>query len=782
VTVAKAKTLNRLEFDKILEQLARHAVSPLGRERALALVPVRDLDLVRQYQAETEEGCRLLRLEPNADFGGWHDIREAVRRAERGLVLDGETLFGIGRTLTAVRVQKKFLGDRRERYPLLAAWADRAPVFPELERRLNMCLLPGGEVADGASPRLADLRRRLQAAREQVRERLEKLIRSPAQQKYLQEALITIREGRYVVPVKTEYKNQVPGLVHDQSASGATLFVEPLTVVEANNEIRRLEAAEKKEVQRILAELSAGVAQVAADVLRAVEVLGHLDFVLAKARLSREWRAVPPRIEEGAYLEFRQARHPLIRENVVAIDGRLGRDFDLLVLTGPNTGGKTVALKTMGLLVLMAQAGLQVPASDCAVGLFAEVFADIGDEQSIEHSLSTFSAHMANLVDILGQAGAESLVLIDELGTGTDPTEGAALAQAILEELHRRRIRGVATTHYGVLKEFAAGRDRVENASVEFDLQTLKPTFRLVTGRPGRSYAFEIAARLGMPAGLIARARELLTADQRRTGELLERLERTQQDAERLREASRRALQEAADLKARYEAELASLLEKKRELRERAAREARELLRQVRREAAEIIRALREKSQAQSNRERELAIQETRRRLERLEDKLPADQPPVRAREVPASLKAGETVFIPRYGQRGVTLEPSRNGEVRVQVGAVKVSLPLTEVLRTDAAPAENPRPSTVLVQKSREVKTELDLRGLRVEEALAEVEKYLDAAVLSGVPRVYLIHGLGTGALRNAVHGLLKGDRRIRSFRLGERDEGGLGVTVVEF
>ncbi|MBE0466204.1 MAG: endonuclease MutS2 [Candidatus Desulforudis sp.] len=782
MTIASEKVLVRLEFDKILEQLARHTVSPLGRERALALRAVDDLDLVRTWQAETEEGSNLFRLDPNADFGGWHDIREPVERAVRGLVLEGETLFQIGQTLGAVRIQKKFLAERRDRYPLLAARAATVLDFPEPEQKIKKCILPGGEVTDGASAKLADVRRRLQAARAKVRETLERLVRSPAQQKYLQEPIITIRQGRYVVPVKIEYRNQVPGLVHDQSASGATLFVEPLTVVDKNNEIRRLESAEKQEIQKILAELSSAVARVAPDVLHAVDLLGYLDFVLGKARLSRQQGAVPPRVDRGAYLAFRKARHPLIRENVVAIDGGLGRDFDLLVLTGPNAGGKTVALKTFGLLVLMTQAGLHVPASECAVGLFSDVFADIGDEQSIENSLSTFSSHVANLVEIVGRVGPASLVLIDELGTGTDPTEGAALAQAILEELHRRRVRGVATTHYGELKQFASGRDRVENASVEFDVDTLEPSFRLVTGRPGRSYAFEIALRLGMPEAVVYRAREFLSDDQREAARLLQQLEKTQQEAERLREAAREAAREADDLRRRYESELADLLEKKSALRERAAREAQELVRQARRETEAVIRDLRESMHADSNRVREQAIQEARRRIGRLGAGLPVADVPETAAGVPEALESGEQVFIPRYGQRGVTLGPSRDGEVQVQVGAVKVSLPLVEVRRTTPAPVAQPAGSNVMLEKTREVGLELDLRGLRTEEALNELEKYLDDAALAGLPRVHLIHGMGTGALRSAVHSFLKADGRIRSFRLGGRGEGGLGVTVVEF
>ncbi|MEW6541527.1 MAG: endonuclease MutS2 [Bacillota bacterium] len=784
MTVACEKTLSRLEFDKVLERLAGQTLSALGRERAAALRPAADLDVVRRFQAETEEGHNILRLEPNADFGGWYDVREPVHRAARGQVLDGGLLFQIGQTLGAIRTQKKFFTDRRERYPLLAGLAGTMPVFPELEKRLVKSILPGGEVADGASARLADLRRRLQAGRLQVRERLERLVRSPAQQKYLQEPIITIREGRYVVPVKIEFRGQVPGLVHDQSASGATLFVEPMAVVDKNNELRRLEAAEKQEILKILTELSAAVAQAAEEILPAVDQLGHFDFVLAKARLSRQMAAVPPLLADGASLSFSRARHPLIRENVVAVDGRVGLDFDLLVLTGPNTGGKTVVLKTIGLLVLMAQSGLHVPASSCAVGVFDRVFADIGDEQSIENSLSTFSSHMANLVGIIGEVGAKSLVLVDELGTGTDPTEGAALAQAILDELHRRGTRGVVTTHYGELKEFATGRDRVENASVEFDLETLEPTFRLITGRPGRSYAFEIALRLGMPETIVSGARSFLAPEQRQTAELLRRLEETRQEAQRRLEAAGQEAREASGLKQRYEAELASLLDKKAAIKERAVLEAQELIRQVRRESEEIVRELRRQINAGTNREKEQAIQQARSGIDRLGAVLPDPAVPETVEGAPERLEDGEAVFILRFGQQGVTLGPSRDGEVQVQVGAVKVNLPLAEVRRSVCAPRSvPPAAGTVMVQKTRDdVRMQLDLRGLRAEEALAELEKYLDEAFLAGLPRAYIIHGLGTGVLRAAVQNHLKGDGRIRSFRPGDRGEGGLGVTVIEF
>ncbi len=785
MSIADEGTLKRLEWNKIIERLGRHCVSQPGRELVSRLLPVADVDEVRRLQEETEEAVRVLRLEPGADFSAWPDVRDGLKRAGRGLVLEAEMIYDIGQVLRAVRITRRFFTDRRELYPRLAGRAGYMTPAPELEKRILAAVMPGGELADNASDRLGDLRRRIQRARQQVKESLDRLIRSPANQKYLQDPIVTIREGRYVVPVKIEYRNQLPGLVHDQSASGATLFVEPMAVVEKNNEIRRLQAAEKQEIYRILSDLSTLIGAVSEETLNAVDILAYLDFSLAKGRFSLELRAVPPAIETGAFISSRHARHPLIpRETAVPVDFRVGQDFDILVLTGPNTGGKTVALKTVGLMVLMAQAGLQVPAEDCTVGMFGRLFADIGDEQSIEDSLSTFSSHMRNIVNIVRDVTPDSLVLIDELGTGTDPTEGAALAQSILEEILSRGAKAVATTHFSELKHFATVNERVQNASVEFDSVTLEPLYKLVIGRPGRSNAFEIASRLGLPEELVQRARGYLTVDQRRADELLRNLELTQQEAEKAREEAGRLRREAEALKQRYEAEWERLQEKKQAIREKAAEQAQEQLRRIRQEGEEIIRTLRERIKQESNREREQAIQDARERISGLHKIAPSR--PVRAAGkgvVPNELKPGETVYIPRFGQNGQVIAVPKPNEAVVQVGSIRVNLGFAELRRTEAvsAPARETTPMMVM-EKAKDFKAELDMRGMRAEEALAQLDKYLDDALLSGVSRVYLIHGKGTGALRAAVAEHLRGDRRVKSFRLGETGEGGAGVTVVDF
>ncbi|MFZ5898776.1 MAG: endonuclease MutS2 [Bacillota bacterium] len=779
--VADARTLERLEFNKILERLARHVSSPLGREGALALTPTSDLASITRMLAETGEAVLLLRLDPTAELGGWYDVRESLAKAERGAVLEGEALSRIGLTLGAVQRIKKFFKERGERYPILSRRASSLISFPEIEQQIRKAILPGGEVADEATPRLADLRRRIQQMRLQVKEYLEKVIRSASYQKFLQEPIVTIREGRYVLPVKHEYRNQVPGLVHDQSASGATLFIEPMAVVEKNNEIRRLEAAEKQEVFRILSELTAKVGGVVSDIYLDIEILGFIDLAMAKGMLAGELRAVSPEVREGAFLSFRSARHPLIKGEAVPISCSIGVDYDTLVLTGPNTGGKTVALKTVGLMVLMAQAGLFVPAEECRLGVFTRVFADIGDEQSIENELSTFSSHVRNVVEILSEADAGSLVLIDELGTGTDPTEGAALAQAVLTELHGRRAKTVATSHFGELKHLAATHPRIQNASVEFDFETLKPTYRLIVGRPGRSNAFEIARRLGLPDRLVQTARSYLADEQLRAEELLGQLERMQREADIAREQAMQFREQARKAAEKHESELANLLAKKKTYLEKAAEDAQWALRSLRLESEAIIRELREKLRSDSERDRQLAIQEARQRIDRLNEMVPQVQyvPPS---ETQRPVSVGDTVHLPRFGQFGQVVAIGKDGEAQVQVGAVKLSVPLSEIrLAKDQPRPRQEKRRDVAFEKACDFSIELDLRGHRVDEALLEVEKYLDDAVLAGASRVYLIHGKGTGALRSAVQQLLKENRHVKSFRLGDQGEGGSGVTVVD-
>jgi len=822
------KLLGRLEYEKVLGRLASFCVSAAGRELALGLRPQSEEEPIRRAQAETTEGRELLRLEPLADLGGWPDVRREVARTQQGGALGPGELFAVGQALETCRRYQKFFAQRRERYPLLGEIASAIGNFATLEKNIFAAILPGPEVADRASPALAGIRRRLAGLQQEVAERLRGLIRSPGLQKYLQELLVTSREGRSVIPVKQEFRAQVPGIVHDQSASGATLFIEPLAVVETNNEIRRLQAAERQEIEKILAALSAQVAAVAEELAFSLDCLGRIDFTLAKARYSQALDAWEPELVFGRpFFHFLGARHPLLTGSAVPIDVRLGEDFDTLIITGPNTGGKTVALKTAGLLVLMAQSGLHVPAAAGArLGIFKRVFADIGDEQSIEQNLSTFSAHLKNIVQILEEADGDSLVLLDELGAGTDPVEGAALARAILERLQEKGAKTIATTHYSELKEFAHGRRGMENASVEFDAVTLEPTYRLLTGRPGGSQAFAIARRLGADAGLIDRARGFLSQEQAALADLLQELERDRQLAARDREEARRWREEARQLKERYLEMEKELTARRREILKKAAQEAQYLVRQTRREVEEIVREVRARVNEAAKSERERAIFEARRKIGSLGEKIPVPEFPAEEEdgEVPAEVRPGQEVYLPEFNRAGYVVAAAGDGQAQVQVGAIRLTLPLRELRLPHRGPAAAagkpgakgagaavgtagaattaaPAPATFSAaangaaparagfgagaglgaDKAKEISINLDLRGRRAEEALLEVEKYLDDAVLAGLPRVFLIHGKGTGALRAAIQEQLKTDRRVKSFRLGEHGEGGAGVTVVE-
>ncbi|MFZ5651260.1 MAG: endonuclease MutS2 [Bacillota bacterium] len=780
------KTLKRLEYYKVLEKLAGFAGSPLGREKALGLMPVTDIELIKRWQWETTEGREMMRLDPAAELGGWYDVREQVRQASKGVMLEPEDLLAVGRTLTAVRRVKRFFAERAGRYPLMSDISEGLGVFGDLEQRILSSILPGGEVAGTASPALGQIRRQLAGAQAQIKARLEGYIRSASYQKYLQDPIVTIRENRYVIPVKQEYRAQVPGIIHDQSASGATLFIEPMAVVEANNEVRRLQSAEKQEVARILYELSAGVARYSEDLLLSMEALGRLDLIVARARYSLSLDACEPAVGSEPRLDIRKGRHPLLEGEVVPSTVSLGQDFDTLVITGPNTGGKTVSLKTVGLLALMAQSGLHVPAADGTVmGIFSRVFADIGDEQSIEQSLSTFSSHMTNLVDILKKSGRGSLILLDELGAGTDPAEGSALAQAILERLHQSGAKTIATTHYSELKKFAYANHRVENASVEFDPVSLRPTYRLLIGRPGRSNAFEIAARLGLDQSLVERAREFMSSDKIKAEELMASLETTRHQADREREDASRLLEEARRLNERYRKMEEELSEKREAILTKAREEAGALVRASRREAEEMIRDLRERLSSRSARDRETGIRDARERLSDMEQKAAAatrrsGPPPGEALK---DVRSGEEVFIPRFNQKGIVLGAPGDGQVLVQVGIIKITVPLSDLraaARSGAA-GGGVEVAGIMASKAREISTQIDLRGMTSDEALAEMEKYLDDAGLAGLPRVYIVHGKGTGALRAAVQRQLKSHCRVKSFRYGEAGEGGMGCTVVE-
>ncbi len=781
------KALGRLEFPKILDKLAGYARTSPGKEAARSLKPITCVETIKRLQDETTEGTTLFRLEPGADMYGWFDVRQGILRLRRGAALEAKELYEIGQTLAASRRIRKFILDRQDRYPLLADLAAGLEGFTTLEKDILKSISPSGEVLDEASPALFQIRRKSIRLQERIKERLEHIIRSPQYIKYLQDPIVTIREGRYVVPVKQEYRSSMPGIIHDQSASGATLFVEPMGVVDSNNEVRRLGVEEKQEIQRILKVFSIRVEAIADSLDNIVKILGYIDFIMAKANLSIELNAFSPYVTAGSHLDLKRARHPLLAGKVVPIDVQIGRKFSMLIITGPNTGGKTVALKTVGLLVLMSQAGLHIPVeSGTSVGVFSRVYADIGDEQSIEQSLSTFSSHMSNIVEIINNACPQSLVLLDELGAGTDPAEGSALARAILEKLNNIGSKVIATTHYNELKNYAYTTAGVENASVQFDLDTLRPTYQLLIGRPGSSNAFEIASRLGVSDSVIQAARGFLTAAQIEMGEITRRLEKEYSEAEERNIKAGKALGEARRDKEKYE-RLARELKASRDKTLQDARDkARKIIKESEAEAEGIISRLRNEIASGDNRAREAAIRQAREQIKLLKSKVAVKREGPRMKGYGALKKIvpGQEVYIPSLGRKGRVLDKSRDGEVLVQVGIMKINIPLrdlTAVEQTDSKKDGKTTYSGIMAGKSQDVSTELDLRGQYTDEAIASVEKYLDDAILAGLKRAVLIHGKGTGALRLAVHDYLKKNPRVASFRLGAQAEGGFGVTVVE-
>lgn len=776
------KTFRVLEFEKILTRLSTYASSSLGKELALALRPALNAAEIKEGQAETTEALFLLQSGERIPLGGIHDLRAAIKKAGLGGVLSPEELAAVRETCRAARLFREFFrGEKEETAPTLAALAAGLTAFPAVEEAIERAVTPEGEVKDSASPQLYRLRTQLRALQNRVRDKLEELVHGETR-KYLQEALITLRNGRYVIPVKQEYRQVLPGIVHDQSASGATLFIEPMAIVEINNQLRQVEAEEEKEVARILTVLSAQVGEVAAPALGNLKILARLDLAFAKARYSQAIGGTEPVINNQAYLRLLSARHPLLEGDVIPIDLELGRSFHTLVITGPNTGGKTVSLKTAGLLTLMAQAGLHIPAaSGSEVGVFTGVYCDIGDEQSIEQSLSTFSSHLTTIIGILKEARDQnSLVLLDELGAGTDPAEGATLAVALLEEFHRRRVRTIATTHYGDLKVFAYHTPGVQNASVEFNPQTLAPTYRLLIGLPGRSNALAVASRLGLDPAIIARARELLSPGERRVEDLIgeimkerQMLEEERRDASALR---LRAQREEQELKA----ELAKWKAKREELLKEAREEARSLVRETRREMENLLRSLQESTDASAR--AKLANQARAAMAERLETLaeplLPGDG------GYRGALEVGMKVKLAGFGQEGVILDFNEENAL-VQAGAVRLWVErskLTPLAEEKKAPAAGTVKMGALAQeKAKTISPELDLRGMTVEEALQATDKYLDEALLAGLPWVRLIHGKGTGALRAAIKDYVKKHPRVKKYRWGEQNEGGMGVTVVE-
>lgn len=787
-SVIAERALKTLEYDKVRQQVATYCTSSIGKSAVDELVPQTDYEKVVQLLEEMDEGLSILRVKGNVPMGGIFDVRPAARRAQIGGMLAAMELMEISSTIRASRILRNFIEDIESEdvieIPHFIAKKEAMPVLTGLQHEINNCIDDNGSVLDSASQTLRSIRQSLRAEEAKVRSKLESLIRGSNASKMLSDTLVTIRNDRFVIPVKQEYRHHYGGIVHDQSSSGQTLFIEPDSIVQANNEIHRLKMKEHAEIERILLALSAMVEEVAPDLFNLVKVLGEIDVILAKGKYGQANKCTMPKMNNDGYIRLVRARHPLLPiETAVPNDIEFGKDITAIVITGPNTGGKTVTLKTVGLCTLMAQAGLPVPALDGSeLAVFKQLFADIGDEQSIEQSLSTFSSHMVNIVDILQKFDYESLVLFDELGAGTDPQEGAALAISILDEVHGRGARVMATTHYPELKAYGYNRPGVANASVEFDIETLSPTYRLLIGVPGRSNAFEISSRLGLPESIIDRAKSFTGTDRHEVESMIASLEETRRQSEDDAERSHELLMESEELRKELQGKLQAYEERKEALDKKAKEKARKIVDEAKSEAESIIAELREMRKNADQVVKEHELIEARKRLE---EATPLENNKVlkKAAQVKAraqNLVVGDEVKVLSYGQRGTLLEKVSNSEWVVQMGILKMKISDSdlEYIKPEKEPVQR---IAGVKNRNSHVKLELDLRGERYEDAIIRTEKYIDDALLANYGRVSIIHGVGTGALRQGIQSYLKKHKRVKSFRFGEAGEGGLGVTVVE-
>lgn len=771
------KALRTLELDKVLGRLQEHASFSAGKEAVAALQPSTDLSTVQRLLDQTTEARALLEARPSMHLGGAHDVRAAVRRAEIGSVLTPAELLDIGSTLGAsARLRSAVLKGELD-LPWLRARAEGMLEDRELVRRLDETFSERGEVLDSASPALRRIRLEMQSARGRLTERLNSMITSPQYRSALQEPIVTMRNGRYVVPVKNDARSKVPGIVHDQSASGQTAFVEPLAVTEMNNRLTELELDEQREVERILQELSGLVAARGEELRATVEGLCDVDVGFAKAKYASAVRATAPRVNDEGRLVLNDARHPLLRGDVVPISVWLGTDFHILVITGPNTGGKTVALKTVGLLTLMAQVGLHVPAAEGSeIAVFRNVFADIGDEQSIEQSLSTFSSHMRTIVELLPQIDAESLVLLDELGAGTDPTEGTALARAILLSLVESGARAVVTTHFSELKTFAHERPEAENASVEFDVETLSPTYRLVIGLPGRSQALAIAKRLGMPRTVLDVARQSVSGGAVRVEKLLGQIQAERREIGDLLARVRDMHADARKLRERVRTELADLRNERRRILDEARQEAAETVRELRRRLRDIEDEAKGKASRRDQRGLRAAVEEAQVEASRV---LGAEEPERHHAPALQPLTVGSTVQVVSLGQEG-TVASLSDGEAEVQLGNFKMRVPTDDLQLLSRQERRQERQVQYTSTRAAPA-PEIDVRGMRPDEVVPELDQYLHDNFMHGQGTVRIVHGKGTGALRKAIREQLSENSLVKSFQAAEPKLGGDGVTVVK-
>lgn len=787
------KSFKVLEFDKIIEILKTKASSSLGLNRIEKLEPSSDFEEVKYRLQETTEAQSILIKRGHVNLGGIHDVLDKVKRAEIGASLDPGSLLMVADTLRAARVLANSLsGDGEEEdfnYPIIQSLATSLYIHREIEDAVYNAIVSEIEIADSASSTLRDIRRKIVQKNQSIRSKLNSIISSSTYQKYLQDSIISMRGDRFVVPVKAEYRSIVSGIVHDQSSSGATLFIEPMSIVEMNNELRKLKLDEQEEIERILAELSKMIGEISREIISNQEILEKIDFIFAKGKLSLQMKGIDPKLNKDKNFVIKNGRHPLLDpKKVVANTIYLGDEFHTLVITGPNTGGKTVTIKTVGLFALMTQSGLHIPADfGSSMCVYDNIFADIGDEQSIEQSLSTFSSHMTRIVSILDKVTEDSLVIFDELGAGTDPVEGAALAIAILEDVRMAGAKCIATTHYSELKNYALTKKGVENAAVEFDIETLSPTYRLLIGVPGKSNAFEISKKLGLSEFVINRAKEFINTENIELEDLLQNVEKNRIKAEEDRAEAEKLRTEIQMIRDAEAEKLAKLTNQKEKMMERARSEAFSITRQAKEEVDEIIKRLRELEQERASKEKNRQIEQLRKELT---DSMGSLQPTVKSMIVPKvaskeikNLKAGEDVKVITLNQEGTVVSADdRKKEAVVQIGIMKMTLPYKSLqrIKNQQQATVTKKTRSVIKAKSGRVKGEVDLRGMNLEEATLELEKYLDDATVAGLEQVTVIHGVGTGVLKTGLQDVLKKNKHVKKKRPGGYGEGGVGVTIV--
>ena len=787
------KVLSTLEYHKIILQLTEHADSEPGKKLCRQLIPGTDINEIRTAQSETKDALSRLFKQGSTSFGGNKDIGFSLKTLEIGSTLSAVELLKIAKLLNNVSRIKAYGKKDKEDAPedSLDTYFEALTPLTQLANEINRCILSEEEIADDASPTLKSIRRQMLTTNDKIHSQLINMVNG-SYRNYLQDAVITMRNNRYCIPVKSEYKNQVHGMVHDQSSTGSTFFIEPAAVVELNNKLKELELQEQEEIERILAALSAQAGEHVHDLLQNQKLMTHLDFVFAKAKLAMDQNATEPIFNKKHYINIRKGRHPLLpKKKVVPIDIHLGKDFDLLIITGPNTGGKTVSLKTVGLFTLMGQAGLHIPAADRSeLSIFEEVYADIGDEQSIEQSLSTFSSHMKTIVHILAHANENSLCLFDELGAGTDPTEGAALAIAILNHLHDRGIRTMATTHYSELKIYALSTAFVENACCEFSVETLQPTYRLLIGIPGKSNAFAISSKLGLPEQIIEAAKEQISKEDESFEDVISDLEQSRLTIEK----EQREIAEYKERIRTLQDQLKAKNEKIDAAKDRILREANEKARAILQEAKDVAdETIRDFNKLDKNADIKTLEQKRQKVRDKINEKnarlsLKNDDKPKQKTLDPAKLKKGDSVKVLSMGLKGtVSTLPDNKGNLFVQCGIMRTQVNVRDLAFAEEASITTPvlqrtNMGKVKMSKSFSISHEINLLGKTVDEAISELDKYLDDAYLAHMPNVRVVHGKGTGALRSAVHAHLKRLKYVKEFRLGEYGEGDAGVTIVTF